>query len=903
MKLIEKQPIEYIITLLNSKNTYKKIIKSLQSKNIVTIEDLFLRQDNPLWLDIPQKQFSRLCNELEREIREYIETNELNCKEKSTKPSIFSDLPDSILNINIEVLAKRPDLISPRLYEIFRKNKKKYLRDVVCLSDIEIIQLQGFKVKDKDLWIKFREGLYNEKDEYFYLQDDLELPFYEEERELSTKESLDLFFRQYINALEKTGETSAARIISDIYNSRGKVALENIEVGLGYERVRQIKEDILKVFSGEKYLNFKLEEKLLNRLNSIKKDALYKDTSFLAHISGYEDGSNDDIDFLASLLSLKVTRKTHFSNQQFLVKDGEGSLFLDQVNNITNVLQESIIPLSLDTILKKTEKDNMIYSILENHNRIESLNTDGILSYQLKWEYLPSVEAKAKRIIYESKIPISRDEILLEYNRRANLFHQEAIEANQLIIKKKNKDLFQNQSNGYWYFGKKKKSVQEFILEYIISRKGKVTFSEVQTELEKFEYKYPLNTIRTYILLFCRIAANDSNLFIHKDFTALYPEIELRKPNQKDVENFIINKAVEILTRCSDNAYKYNILVENIKQSLKDEGFSITFSNLYSYLNKYIELNILTRSDVEKDYIRLDKEELKKYDLEKLGKRDREPEYKKKIRSLVINYLKKEKNNEAYLKDLYDKFKEEIPESYSKNVFYKIFSNDNILKKKEEGRLKIIYLDVTHLPEPKSFQEEASDKESPNNGYEYITYIPYDLEKLKMKLCSELEGYFKADDSIDIQKAVNSFIEYLKVRGEFSSWGNGILKSIYDLFFSKSDYFDRESYLYRLVMNYEAFLKNICKVRDEKYDTANIQGLSMALDIFDETRKLRNRDSQVILESRFAKIYSTLRYYRNIYAHSANDISDIALFQQVKMNVDNIALYVYTAWLLRDQER
>ena len=68
-----------------------------------------------------------------------------------------------------------------------------------------------------------------------------------------------------------------------------------------------------------------------------------------------------------------------------------------------------------------------------------------------------------------------------------------------------------------------------------------------------------------------------------------------------------------------------------------------------------------------------------------------------------------------------------------------------------------------------------------------------------------------------------------------------------------------------------------------------------ALDLFEETKPLKSKYS-----SPFAKYCSNLWYLRNKYAHAANEMEDTAILQQVKTAVNSIALYVYTAWILRD---
>ena len=187
---------------------------------------------------------------------------------------------------------------------------------------------------------------------------------------------------------------------------------------------------------------------------------------------------------------------------------------------------------------------------------------------------------------------------------------------------------------------------------------------------------------------------------------------------------------------------------------------------------------------------------------------------------------------------------------------------------------------------------------SVSSEQEKIIYEPFDLDKLKNILYREIKGYF--DENTDVSLAINEFIEYLKIGEILTHWGEGILRSIYDLFVSKTDYYDRDSYLYRIVMNYEAYLKNIKRTKENSNYIPHVSGFSGALELFEETQQLRNTDfNNRTVQSRFSRICYHLKGYRDLYAHSANEL-EFSLFKQVKVATDNIALYVYTAWILRN---
>ena len=101
-------------------------------------------------------------------------------------------------------------------------------------------------------------------------------------------------------------------------------------------------------------------------------------------------------------------------------------------------------------------------------------------------------------------------------------------------------------------------------------------------------------------------------------------------------------------------------------------------------------------------------------------------------------------------------------------------------------------------------------------------------------------------------------------------------------------------------MNYEAYLKNIKRTKENSNYIPHVSGFSGALELFEETQQLRNTDfNNRTVQSRFSRICYHLKGYRDLYAHSANEL-EFSLFKQVKVATDNIALYVYTAWILRN---
>jgi hypothetical protein len=742
----------------------------------------------------------------------------------------------------------------------------------------------------------------------------LKIPFYEDNDNYSLKEKINLFLKQYVEKLQYTSKGKEyATLISQSLGLDG-VQKTNEEIGNSLpqqstrERVRQKIAEAMDILNDKEFQNIKINPVFLDEIKKLKDKSLYHDVDDFKKFIGDINVTNAEVNKIANIIALEITGIgddiNHMTDQQFIVNKDEVVIFKSFIKKIVNLMRDEFLPLPVNYIINKLDKSEkyieIIGSILQHHKWIEVVtDKEDEVCYQLKWQYLSSVSSKAKRIIFEATKTISKNEILEEYNRRSN---NDSICKEQLIIQQDEKDNFHAHKNGTYYYSKVKKAkVEDFILDYIIENEGKVSFDNVLYKIKNEGYNYPENTIRTYILTHCLVAQNDSNLFIHKDFKKKYPEFEVIEPKQQNVGNSIVSIAVEYLKQCPDNRSKS---IDCINHIYNTTTLNLTKGNINQYIQKLlVDTNIIIKKEVgnRKYDLVLDLDELQKYDLGTIGKRNQEPEWRKKICALTINYLKKQDDYKARLSDLYKNFSAEIPDEISNNVFYKLFNDNPLFRKEENQKKQYVVLNWRLLPEAKVFTENVSEpivlEKSTYSEQEKIVYEPFDLEKLKIKLLTEIGGYF--DGSIDVQAAINLFIEYLKVKNTLTSWGEGILKSIYDLFYSKTDYYDRDSYLYRIVMNYEAYLKNIKKIKDNGYDST-VVGFNAALDLFEETQQLKEKDLyNKTVQSRFAKICSSLHYYRNQFGHSANEL-ELSLFQQVKTAMDNIALYVYTAWILRN---
>ena len=466
-----------------------------------------------------------------------------------------------------------------------------------------------------------------------------EIPYFDENENYTIKQKIELFLKQYVKRLQYVREGEKyAKIISLSYNLDG-ILKSNDEIAnefhLSRESIRQKKIQVMHILDSGTFNNIKINSDFLNEIRELKNKSLYCDVENFKNYIGEPNISNEEVKRIANIISLDITNtvndKNTRRNYQFIVNDGEIVIFTYYFRKVVKLMREEILPLPVDFIVNKLDKSekhiDFIRHILHNHNWIEEVicNNDTVC-YQLKWQFLYSVTTKAKRIIFELKKPLHKFDILEEYNRREK---NNPIKKEQLVIKQEKNDNFHAQRNGYWYYSDvRKKNVSNFIEEYIRNNNGKVFFDNVCQVMENEGYIYPVNTIRTYITSICFVAKSDLNILIHKDFKNIYPDIDTHASIKQNVGNTIINLAVDYLKQCPDNKstqtdcvkYVYNTTILTIKKG-----------NIGQYIqNLLVNANIVIKEGMPRNYnLTLNLEELKKCDLENLGKRRRKSEKRK----------------------------------------------------------------------------------------------------------------------------------------------------------------------------------------------------------------------------------------------------------------------------------
>ncbi len=825
---------------------------------------------------------------------------------------------------------------------------KKSLADIYSMTEDKALLLPGFGLKKLTYLKELQSDLKNHPEKYvLYYQCNIkgiEIPFEYNESDtlaVSLLKSIADLVTMFLNKGEK--HSRIAYIIQKYFGINGEILNRDeiaSELDLTEERVRQLiaGQNFQLLFSGEEVDLISINPQLVCKFQQVKRDSLYNDT-FISCLTAEQDFDSRIIGRIAELLSSDLAET---DRQIFLVQKDEVVMFREHHRALFQTMCKEELPFSVGEICEQTQKNidrkfkfqkQFILSLLGCADFLEPVansETSDNAGYQCKWQFLSSLDAKAKRIIYETAQSVDRKEILEEYNRRERLVGLDELTTDKQLVISADSN-FDCQSNGVWQYWKgdlnftasslknnTPKTLKSIIEEYIVEREGKVLFNELWDHFVQNKLKYKKTSVRAILTSLCLVSKVDKNVFVLENLAGQYPELELLPRRQKDVRNQFINKAVEYLRNCRNNESIFRQFKQEVLRLLQEEeDIKIKHqSNFGSTLFVFVEIGVLTDTNRNGErIIGLDMKELEKYDLTILGKQEEE-DYKKKIRSLAINFLKEKENYECPLLELRTEFIQYVKEGIKENAFYKIFKDSRFFEKTGNHRNTIIRLNAAHLPESKSYKEEVPDPELsveieeqhvieklPESPKVEVIYHPviFNWVELKKQLKKELADYGFTDEGLEA--GINTF--YRMIGGEQADrWGQSILKCFTDFWFKSNDYFDREAYLLKLAHYFESYLKSFDKTSTET------DGLASVVQLFPEMQSLKaykyeykelDRRAVDYQKKAFSYIIHSLSFYGNKFRHDARDESlDMAVFKQTKIITDFAALYVYTGYLLEN---
>lgn len=668
---------------------------------------------------------------------------------------------------------------------------------------------------------------------------------------------------------------------------------------------------IMQLFSTNTHKDrIEVDADFLDKVLEIKNKTLYNN-KFLNEIT-----SSGDVDFkLAKLFTENLQCSlTEIEDDIFLVEQSNAVVFREHYRALRQTMNNQVEPLLLEEIydLVSLELDNQtklnkdLINILLEQDIYEKIITDeDETKYSIEWNLLSSVLAKVKRILFEESQPLLRDEILTEFNYRLSLKNLDPILSDLLIFKGDGQ--LHSLGNNNWIYSNADEPILNnrlntwsFISEYVKNQGGISNFEDIKNAIEIEHYHHPDSSIRAYILKSCYISKVDKNSFLHKEFADKHPGFKYSKPRRSEVGRDIIRNAITILKN-NDYALNRDKLYDKINEACTNEGVSIgRKQNIDNNIKKLIDFEVLYEADGN---IILDKEAAD--ELEELKFRT-EPKYRSTIRSLVINYLKSKNNKETSLQEIWKIAKIYYPHNIVKTNFYKIFDNASIFNKTSIDNKQYLSLNVDLLPVPKDFTEEVEDplddatRVASTEAVELKTRVKFNLEEITYQLKKELKNGFNMSE-VEIDNGISRFYRTLKSNDKYSRWGESLLQSIYELWYTKTDFYDREVCLIKLTTNFETYIRKFQPTHKETMGLVELlKSYPELSELYSYKFECRNIDSRYIdyPKRNHSKNLHSLIYFRNLYAHNTDDDNlDMGISNQIGYATNFIALYVYVALL------
>jgi hypothetical protein len=822
-------------------------------------------------------------------------------------------------------------LIPSKIVNFFL-HKGMSLLDVYRLSDEEVISYKGFGTSKLEVIHDFQLDVENNRIKFLYYYKynvaDISIPFHYKSEE-SIDQSIFKCLSDYTAILYKRNIKNERdiSIISSFYGLNGPIKdLDQIALrfNLTKERVRLIIQKDYKLkelFQGENIDNIHINNELIEKINHIKNDSVYT-TKFHRLIA--PNGILDYIKLvrIANLLSTDLVKIN--DNDLFLVLDDEFLSFKEHFRAFIQELNKEVLPLLFEDIqqkvctgIKKIEfRSNFIINLLNDHQFVDVVEIDDQLKYQLKWQFLSSFNNKAKRILYENGDLMSDDDILEEYNKRCRDTGADEISKSQMYLQS-DEHLKSIGKSGYWFFLENpeefevKENVWTVIENFLRSNNGKAYFSEIKDDLIEKNYNYSDVTLRTYILKSSLVSVENANLFVHLDFIDRFPEIKLKKKQQPNVGNSFIKAAVDIFS--VTNEIEKSKFIHDIIEKLAANNIIISKGNASLYIKKFINIEIIIEIVQEGlKVLSLDNDQISNYDLEQLGKQ-KEPEYRRIIRSQAISYLKENDTFCASLEELWVLIADLFPNNISKSNFYKIFNDSNYFEKYTENNCRFVRLRKELLPDPKDYTEEVNVPTEPTNEQVAdiqletlrisppVIHVEFNRDKLIEQFKKELIESKLMDETM-IQLGLDTFFEVFNNHEGKNKGGEYLLQSIYKLWFTKTDFYDRDVCFQKLTTYYEEYLRKLCT---ETRNTTGLQNVISSINVISDLKNYkyiaRNLNfNEVDKQKKSFSIYlNTLIYFRNLYSHdSDNEDLDMGLNKQMQNITNFISLYIYTSYLL-----
>lgn len=454
-------------------------------------------------------------------------------------------------------------LIDKLIIHAMVSNKKEKLVDLLQMTSHAIHRLRGVGKERATRIIQLKKDLSENSHkytEYYKLYHCKQiLPILAEPAEVSGFTLIRLFFKQYVDFLRQTNQEKMAKILSDFLGiNRQPLTIKMIgnELNVSGERIRQLltiaTNELNLIFNRQSSGNLRISDHLFHEVQKLTTDYLYSDAEPLLN-DLLEDLEEEDIEVVFThylycfdldlfVINKKNIRRPH--SVYIITPLKEKLLYYNNLSIILHVLRDSPFWFTSEEIENKSAKypkkkqlyPHITQAILNKHPWIERDNAG---RYRLSWCFLGSAAMEIRRILLDQARPMTRMEVLEEYNRRALDSEMETITSKQLIFYADSQFKTQDKA-GIWYYdpnNSRKESVRTFMETYILEQGGIIRFEQLKSVIDSAGYIYSDPTIRSYLSLFCQVSVKDPAVFIHLSCIDKFPDILLRKKSTRENRN------------------------------------------------------------------------------------------------------------------------------------------------------------------------------------------------------------------------------------------------------------------------------------------------------------------------------------------------------------------------------
>ena len=512
--------------------------------------------------------------------------------------------------------------------------------------------------------------------------------------------------------------------------------------------------------------------------------------------------------------------------------------------------------------------------------------------------------------IYENK-QVRVSEIDDIHRKKMNDLNIPSIQNSVVTVKKNISWVVYGGMNGvleYSEGGETKKKTTDFIKDWV-SKRVLFTMNDILQALEKEGYaSLAENTVRTYIMNHCHVDNKRRDLFCYSpcidDYSIGY---SWRSKVQSGITNWMIKRVREHLLNTSSMTLSIKDLENKLQKDAleSEEKFKIK-RDLEMYLYRYSQEDFGLFGFPDKKTIRLTSkcQNISDEELDKLGRRNRKPEYYDVVISKIIALLKESSNGEMRLLDLRSACLDDLG-NRADTAFYKIVDNclpRQIIKIKKEDKLylqlqkeKIEYVESmkvqslknedTQLEEPVLIKDEIQ-----RPVREFGQKIPVDWNVLREDFCFQLGFYVNQwNADVSFEEGVNKFIRFIQQLDTLKNMRlTRQLPQSFMLFWHyQNDTYAFMDYLTGIVICYERLLREIHIANTGK--TLESNGLMDTVKMIDSMNNWVNAYDTNL----FHRIFRNIRKERNRISHGEEFVSR-TLPEMVLSITQYVALYIYT---------